>query len=188
VVTLTSTTFTSIMTICVVVTSWTSTIIIDFPWNIFCILANFGQFVILWPFKPQMWHAYEDVFCDFWFCYVAFVIAIMVCSFFFLHVFTLWFVIPQFVQCLLVFLILFCVFVSIAYLIHYGIDNAFLTFVVVIPSSHNIIASLCCSNVNHFIPAIAILRYDYKHVLNTIVKKLFVVATCKPWTNFWICL
>jgi hypothetical protein len=52
--------------------------------------------------------------------------------------------------------------------------------------SHNIVASLCCCNVDRFILAIAILRYKYKLALNTIVIKLFVVGTCKPWANFWI--
>jgi len=49
---LTSTTFTFAMTIYVLTTGWTFVIVKDFPWNIFCILANFGQSVILWPFKP----------------------------------------------------------------------------------------------------------------------------------------
>jgi hypothetical protein len=52
VVTLTSITFTSTMIIYVSVTSWTSTIATNFPWNIFCMLVNFGQSVILCPFKP----------------------------------------------------------------------------------------------------------------------------------------
>jgi hypothetical protein len=30
------------------------------------------------------------------------------------------------------------------------------------------------------------LRYDYKPTLNTIVRKLSMVGTCKPWNNFWI--
>jgi hypothetical protein len=76
--------------------------------------------------------------------------------------------------------ILLCVFASIVYLIFCGIDNALLTFVVVIPSSHNIAASLRCYNVDCFILAITILRYDCKLVLNTIVRKLYVVGTCKP--------
>jgi hypothetical protein len=56
--------------------------------------TNFKQFVILCPFKPHMWHAYGDVFCGFWFGYDAHVIPTVVYSFFFLHVSTLWFVIP----------------------------------------------------------------------------------------------
>jgi hypothetical protein len=40
------------MTVCISTIGWTSTIVTNFPWNIFCILVNFGQFVILCPFKP----------------------------------------------------------------------------------------------------------------------------------------
>jgi hypothetical protein len=136
--------------------------------------------------KPQMWHAYEDVLCVFWFDCVAFVVAIVVCTFFFLHVSTLWFVGPKFVQCLAIFHILLCVFASVAYLVLCGIDSAFLAFVIVIHFSHNIVASLCFCNVNHFIPTIVILRYDYKPVLSRIIRKLFMIRTCKPWTNLWI--
>jgi hypothetical protein len=82
VVTLTSTTFTSAMTVYVSTIGWTSATIIDFPWNIFYILANFGQSVILCPFKPQMWHAYEDVFCVFWFGCATSMVATVVCFFF----------------------------------------------------------------------------------------------------------
>ncbi len=46
------TTFTSIVTVYVSTTGWTSVITIDFPWNIFCISTNFGQSIILCPFKP----------------------------------------------------------------------------------------------------------------------------------------
>ncbi len=99
---------------------------------------------------------------------------------------TLWFVIPQFVQCLLVFLVLLCVFVGTTCLILYGIDSALLVSIVVIPSSHNIAASICCCSVDHFILVVAILKYDCKLALNIIVKKLSVVGTCKPWTSFWI--
>ncbi len=151
VVTLTSTTFTSIMTICVLATCWTSTTITDFPWNIFCISTNFGQSIILCPFKPHMWHAYEDFFCVFWIGCVTFVVATMVCSLFFLHVSTLWFVIPQFVQCLSVFPVLLCVFAGATCLILCGIDSAFLASIIVIPFSHNITASLCCCSVDRFI-------------------------------------
>jgi len=69
-------------------------------------------------------------------------------------------------------------------LVSYCIENAFLASVVVMPSSHNIVASLCCYNVDHFIPAIAILKYDCILALNIIVKKKYVVGTCKPWANF----
>jgi hypothetical protein len=51
---------------------------------------------------------------------------------------------------------------------------------IVMPSSHNITASLCYCSVNHFIFAIAIMRYDYKLVLNNIIKKKIVVGICKP--------
>ncbi len=107
VVTITSTTFISTMIVYLLATGWTSVVTTNFPWNIFCISTNFGQSIILCPFKPQMWHAYEDVFCGFWLGCVAFVVATVVYFFFFLHVSTLWFTIPQFVQCLLIFLALF---------------------------------------------------------------------------------
>jgi hypothetical protein len=64
-------------------TGWTFVIITYLPWNIFCISTNFGQFVILCPFKPQMWHAYEDVFYGFWLGCVASMVVIVVCFFFF---------------------------------------------------------------------------------------------------------
>ncbi len=114
------------------------------------------------------------------FNYVAFMVSTLVCFFFFLHVFTLCFVIPQFVQCLLVFLVLFCVFAGAACLVLYGIKSAILAFVVVTPSSHNIVTSLCYCSVDHFILAITILRYDCKPALDTIVRKLSMVGTCKP--------
>jgi hypothetical protein len=94
VVTLTSTTFTSIVIFCVLLIGCIFATVIDFPWHIFYISIKFGQFVILCPFKPQMWYAYEDVFYGFWFCCATFVVATMVCSFFFLHVSTLWLIIP----------------------------------------------------------------------------------------------
>jgi hypothetical protein len=94
VVTLTSTTFTFVVIVYVLTIGWTSITTTNFAWNIFCILANFGQSIILCPFKPQMWHAYKDVFYGFWLGYVASMVTTMVCSFFFLHVSTLWFVIP----------------------------------------------------------------------------------------------
>ncbi len=90
VVTLTSTTFTSTMNVYVSTTSWTFTTITNFPWNILCILTNFGQYVILCPFKPQMWHAYENVFYVFWLSCETSVVTIVVYYFFFLQVSTLW--------------------------------------------------------------------------------------------------
>jgi len=83
------------------------------------------------------------------------------------------------VQCLLIFLVLFCVFTGVGCLGLYGTKRALLVSIVVKPSSHNIFTSLCCS-VDHLIPTVVILRYDYKFVLNTIVRKLYVVSTCKP--------
>jgi hypothetical protein len=84
------------------------------------------------------------------------------------------------VQCLSIFLALLCVFVGATYLVLCGIDNALLAYVVVIPSSHNIVASLCCCNVDYFILVVAILKYDCKPVVNTIVRKLFMVNISKP--------
>jgi hypothetical protein len=43
---------------------------------------------------------------------------------------------------------------------------------------------LCSCSVNHFIPIVIILKYDYKLSLNTIIRKKFVVGICKPWANF----
>jgi hypothetical protein len=83
-------------------------------------------------------------------------------------------------QYLLVFLVLFCVFVGAAYLVLYGTESATLASTIIMPSSHNIIASLCCCSVDYFIHAFIILKYDCKFALNTIVRKLFVVGTCKP--------
>jgi hypothetical protein len=56
---------------------------------------------------------------------------------------------------------------------------------IVIPFSHNIATSLCCCNVDHFIPIVTILRYVCKPTLNTVVRKSFVVGIYKPWANFW---
>jgi len=78
-----------------------------------------------------------------------------------------------------VFPVLLCVFAGKAYLILYGIYSA-LASTVVIPSSHNIATSLCYCNVDHFIPAVTISRYDYKPALNIVLRKLFVVGTYKP--------
>jgi hypothetical protein len=41
----------------------------------------------------------------------------------------------------------------------------------IIPFSHNIVASLWCCGVDHFIFVVVILRYDYKPTLNTIGRK-----------------
>jgi hypothetical protein len=84
------------------------------------------------------------------------------------------------VQCLLIFLVLLCVFTSVAYLVFGGTKSALLVYVAVMPSSHNISASLCCCNVDRFILEVAILRYDCELALNIVVKKLFMVNTCKP--------
>jgi hypothetical protein len=94
-----------------------------------------------------------------WLCYL--LVAIVVCSFFFLHVFTLWFVIPQFVQYLLVFPILLYIFAGVTCLVLCGTKSALLAFVVVMPSSHNIVTSLCYCSVDYFIPVVIIMRYDY---------------------------
>jgi hypothetical protein len=134
-----------------------------------------------------MWHAYGNVFYGFWLGCATSMVATVVCFFLFMHVSTLWFVIPQFAQYLLVFPILFYVFASATYLVLCGTKNVLLAFVVFMPSSHNIITSLCCCSVECFILGIIILRYDYKPALNIVVRKLFVVSTCKTWTNFWIC-
>jgi hypothetical protein len=61
-------------------------------------------------------------------------------------------------------------------LVLYGTNNALLVSAIVIPSSHNITAFLCYCNVDRFIPTITIMRYDYKHALNTIVGKLSIVG------------
>ncbi len=94
-----------------------------------------------------------------------------VCSFLFLHVSTLWFIIPQFVQYFFIFPILLCVFVDATCLVFYGIESALLASIIVMFSSHNIVASLCCCNVDCFIPIVAILKYDYILALNIIVRK-----------------
>jgi hypothetical protein len=134
-----------------------------------------------------MWHAYKDVFCGFWIGCATFVVATMFYCFFFLHVSTLWFVIPQFVQCLSVFLVLLYVFVGATCLVLCGTESALLASIVVMPSSHNIVAFLCYCSVDCFILEVTILRYDCKSTLNIIIIKLFVVNTYKPRTNFWIC-
>jgi protein-S-isoprenylcysteine O-methyltransferase Ste14 len=79
-----------------------------------------------------------------------------------------------------VFHVLFYVFAGTACLIFYGTNNALLASTSVIPSSHKIVTSLCYCNVDHFIFVVTIMRYDYKPVLNILVKKLSVVGKCKP--------
>jgi len=64
-------------------------------------------------------------------------------------------------------------------LVSYGIENAFLASAIIMPFPHNIVTSLCCCNVERFILAIAILKYDYILALNIIGKKMYVVGICK---------
>jgi hypothetical protein len=99
---------------------------------------------------------------------------------FFLYVSTLLLVIPQFVKYLSVFLTIIYVFGNVAYLVLCGTESELLAFATIFPSSHSIVTSLCYCSVDHFIPAIIILRYDCKPALNIVFKKLFVVNTCKP--------
>jgi hypothetical protein len=174
------------MIICVLAIGWAFIIVIKFPWNIFCISINFWQSVIFCPFKPQMWHAHEDVFYGFWISCVSSMVATMACFFFFLHVFTLWFIIPQFVQYLSIFVVLLYVFASATCFVFYGIESALLVFLVIMFFSHNIVTFLCCCNVDCFILEVVILRYDSKPTLKTIGKKLSMVGTYRPWANFWI--
>ncbi len=77
-------------------------------------------------------------------------------------------------------------FSDVTYFVLCGTDNALLASTIFIPSSHNILASLCCWSVDCFIPEVTILKYDCKFALNTIVKKLSMANTHKPWANFWI--
>jgi len=140
---------------------WTFANVTNIPWNIFYNLVNFKHSVILCPFKPHMWHAYENVF-------VVFDSIVL----------PLW---------LPLWSITFCMFPHYDYSFHklcntcqsslyysmfYGIESAFLALAIVIPSSHNIVASLCCYSVECLILAITILKYDCKPTLNTIVKKV----------------
>jgi hypothetical protein len=122
-----------------------------------------------------MWHAYEECFMLFdlvlpplwlppWFVLLSTCLHIMICH-------------PTICAILVNLPYITLCFASTAYLILCGINNALLTFVVVIPSSHNIVASLCYYNVDHFIHAIAIIRYDCKLPLNIVVKKLSMVGT-----------
>jgi len=70
-----------------------------------------------------MWYAYEDVFYGFWFSYATFMATIVVCFFLILHVSTLWLLIPQFMQYLLVLLLLLCVFSVAACLVLYDTES-----------------------------------------------------------------
>ncbi len=78
-------------------------------------------------------------------------------------------------------------FASATCLVHYGIESALLASVIVMLYSHNIVASLWCCSVDCFIPVVTMLKYACKPTLNTIVKNLHVVGTCKLWPSFWIC-
>jgi hypothetical protein len=71
-------------------------------------------------------------------------------------------------------------FVGATCLVLYGTESALLASIVVMPFSHNLVASLCCCSVNRFISTEAMLKYYYKPVLNTIVQKISMVGTCKP--------
>jgi len=88
------------------------------------------------------------------------------------------------VQNLLVFFLLLYVFGGVACFVIYGTFSAFLASVILILSLHNIVASLCCWSVNHFILVITILMYDCKPVLNKIIRKLFVIGIYKPFVSF----
>ncbi len=83
-------------------------------------------------------------------------------------------------QYLSIFLISLYVFGGIACFAFCGIKSAFLTLAIVMFFSHNIATYLCCCNVDCFILIVAILTYDCKPALNTVVNKLYVVGTCKP--------
>ncbi len=167
VATLASTTFTFVVIICISTTGWTFAISTNFPWNIFCISINFKQFVILCQFKPHIWHAYEDVFCV---CHCNLLLLLSTCfhivishSIIWQYLFSLPYIIVCFWWC--------CMFST---------KSALLDSIVVMPSSHNIATSLCCYSVEIFIPIVIIIRYDYKFILDIVVKKLSVVSTCKP--------
>ncbi len=64
------------------------------------------------------------------------------------------------------------------------LNPAFLASIVVLPSSHNNVAFLCCCSVDYFILIVAILKYDYKFALNIMVKKLSMVGTCNHQPTF----
>jgi hypothetical protein len=81
-------------------------------------------------------------------------------------------------------LVLLYVFVGATCLVLCGTESALLASIVVMLSSHNIVAFLCYCSVDCFILEVTILRYDCKSTLNIVIIKLFVVNTYKPWTNF----
>jgi hypothetical protein len=66
------------------------------------------------------------------------------------------------------------------YLVLCGTKNELLVSTVIIPFSHNIVASLCYCNVDCFIPVVRILKYESKFALNIVIKMLYVVGTYKP--------
>jgi len=74
-------------------------------------------------------------------------------------------------------------FSDATYFVLCSTDNALLTSAIVIPSSHNILAPLCCRSVDCSILEVTILKYDCKLALDIVVKKLSMVGTCKPWAN-----
>jgi hypothetical protein len=133
-----------------------------------------------------MWHAYEDVFCGFWLGCVAFMVATMGCFFFFLHVFKFMIRHPIIYVMFVNLPYIILIFIGVTYFVLCGIKSALLVSTIVMPSSHNIVVSLCCCSVNCFVFVFTILKYDCKPALNLIVKNLSVVGTCKPWANFWI--
>jgi hypothetical protein len=67
--------------------------------------------------------------------------------------------------------VLIYVFVGVVCLILCGTKSTLLDFVIIMPFSHNIVASLCCYNVDCFIPTFIILRYDYKPTINIVIRK-----------------
>jgi hypothetical protein len=83
------------------------------------------------------------------------------------------------VHCLLIFPVLLCVFIVVACLMLYGIESALLAFIAVM-SFHTTLSPPYVVVMLTVSIAIAILRYEYKLALNTIVIKLFVVGTCEP--------
>jgi hypothetical protein len=166
------------MIVYVLTTCWNYVIVTNFPLSSSQKTLDNLWFYVHSNHKCDM---HMKTSCVFWFRCVAFVVTTVVCFFFFLNVSTLWFVISQFVQYLSIFLVLLCIFVGVAYLVLCGTDSPF-SFAIIIHFSHNITASLCCCSVEYFI--LIVTRYDCKPTLNTVIRKLLVVGTCKPWTNF----
>ncbi len=156
VATLTSTTFTFVMIVLISTMAFPSKLDAFFPWNIFYI---YTQSIILCPFKPWMWQAYELFFWPLWGWLVAFVVITMGSPFFStLHISTLWLSLPQFMQCLLIFPGFVCSFIITANLKNFDTNSALWAFVGVIPSSHSKAASLCNYNMVRFILEVAILK------------------------------